>query len=200
MTPQGTLGTIGALLVAMTGGRGILLAPRGQGPGMPLDTDRGAPEAGGSSLSGDVERSIVQPPLLQKRWFPDGQARLPPCLLLPGERGACRGVCGAAGVAQSKPPPDAPRATGLAHDTPCPPPRPSEGQEEPDRTNPECERSRGPLITHLDSVPQVLPEHKRLLDGPLSFLTVLLTSTTRLIFLRLFLLETQTGQLKRSGS
>lgn len=52
-----------------------------------------------------------------------------------------------------------------------------------------------PLITHLDSVPQVLPEHKRLLCNLLFFLTVfLLTSIARLIFLGLFLLVRNTNK------
>lgn len=50
-----------------------------------------------------------------------------------------------------------------------------------------------PLGTYLDSVPQVLPKHKRLLWDWLFFLTaVLLGSVTRLGFLGLFLLVNKT--------
>lgn len=63
------------------------------------------------------------------------------------------------------------------------------------RPTQECKCSSRPLVTHLDSVPQVLPEHKRLLCNLLFFLTVfLLTSIARLIFLGLFLLVRNTNK------
>lgn len=132
------------------------------------------------------------------------------CLLLPGEQGSLPGSvlgaeqCGMAGMRHRKPP-EAPRVTGRAHrhglclhlPPLCKEKRSSCGLTRRRRNRPtqECKRSSGPLVTHLDSVPQVLPEHKRLLCNLLFFLTVfLLTSIARLIFLGLFLLVRNTNK------
>lgn len=60
---------------------------------------REALEAGDSSLSGDAERTDHAASFASKASvLRDGQARLPPCPLLPGEQGARRGGCGVEGV------------------------------------------------------------------------------------------------------
>lgn len=57
-------------------------------------------------------------------------------------------------------------------------------------------RSPSRLSTYLDSVPQVLPEYKRLLCDLLFFLMAVLLRDTRFIFLGLFLLVKKTMTTK----